>query len=423
MEKKTISLILDSRQSGRYQFLRYKLLLELAGFLVLESYGDWNNKQGLECRLVALPVLQGQPDFCFDFDKEQEIRQLESIMEESLFPRDVSVVEKELWRKICQKEIFRSLYTVTYLYANRKMQYQEKTLLLNGLTSLSRLCLSMEQGMEERGEGGFSWRFLYAYLYLVNRVNEGMKKIRSYTFRSYSELKKKIIWLKEKEPMRESISLLEAELLRNDSGVSRLAAGMYAPLTRSRESCVQFWSWYALGEIGQDVAEVQLEGRDLGEAEKSRFYQESLKCFEKSSAIKPDEIRLIYKFAVQKEREGYADRSRWDESEDLYGEILNFVGKFQDGQRNYLEFEYVYKAYLRLGWVYQLKGEYKRAKAAYEAAKQCWNELDDYKLTEWVYGGREEPWKVLNRKYENRERTFAINQKRIEEMLLRARGE
>lgn len=378
------TIVIENRTDDRWGFLQIKFLLEMAGYIVLEAPVIC---AGLDNESYKKIIMSRNIDL---LDDKALIYNANLINIKDFVN---SVIGKEFYTNYkgknhnkarvlyYNKEILSSLYIIIYLYANRMTNYANYAdMLLYAVRSLITVCDNLEETL--KNEKNLDWRFYYAYLYLVNYLNEGMLKLRTFHYQPYQKIKPYIKKIRNLAPELESINLLEAHIVRNDNIVSGLAAEYYKNLIESNEFGVRYWSFYALGEIEQRYAEnkLKLSGVRYGEDIKSKYYEKALDYFEQCKLMKEDEVRIIYKFALQMERKGHADEEKLKKGAEYYRKIIDIILSRRVDTRMTLEYEYLLKSLMRLGWLYKMQGKMTESRLAYRNAKECWDELANYSL-------------------------------------------
>lgn len=210
------------------------------------------------------------PIFSFSYTDLSKREQLEDILKRKIFSDNIHQEEEKWWQKLCSSPIFSYLYTIDYLYANKFRRYNDTSLLRKGIHDTSTILLELETALIETKN--FSWQLYYAYCYLVEYVNRGMKRLRSFTFRSNKEI---LPYLSQIDKVRinqekeESIILLKANLLNSQyTSMPRDAYSLYDTLKDSNNDAIRYTSNYILGTSKQfDLEQNQWE--QLGEIEKA----------------------------------------------------------------------------------------------------------------------------------------------------------
>ncbi len=402
-------------KKSRLKFLDMKFLLEMTGFIVLEgpvSFDASETGRYQELIMMNKGIARGvKGDFVYDESMESIPQFVNSITREAIF-RFPNVGARG--RLYYSPKIRRALYSIKYLYANRRTKYTRVDLLKQSILTLVEICDKLEK---ELAAESLSWRVYYAYLYLADCVNEGMYKLRAFQYYPYKELEPYIRKAGELAPGNDSIGLLQANLIRNDNLLFERAEDFYEALCGSKEFGVRYWALYALGELEQERAERKWgrEGGGRGEAEKSQYFNNAMQYYAVCREMKKDEIRIIYKLALQDERRGHGSQEKLGEAIRKYGEIIKAVNRKRPEEVNTLEFEYLYKSYIRRGWAYQMKGDYEAASSDYDMAERCWLGIGSYLLFAYIYGSHSATVKaVLEAKYADRDEVIGSNKSLIE---------
>lgn len=410
------AIYLGSKESGRREFLIIQSILKLHGFEVIEVRDEENRSiDNLENPTIYLPKMNNSsPIFSFSYTDLSKREQLEDILKRKIFSDNIHQEEEKWWQKLCSSPIFSYLYTIDYLYANKFRQYNDTSLLRKGIHDTSTILLELETALLETKN--FSWQLYYAYCYLVEYVNSGMKRLRSFTFRSNKEI---LPYLSQIDKVRinrekeESIILLKANLLNSQyTSMPRDAYSLYDTLKDSNNDAIRYTSNYILGTSKQfDLEQNQWE--QLGEIEKAdKMKRVVLPYYLKCRDILPQKIQILYKLALQKEREGYRNSNKWLEARELYFLLISVIEKVPTSERYPIEFQYLYQSYRRLEYIEELLGNNKEALKWLNQAENCWQEVDD-SLSSWVYQEENAVYRVLDNEYKNRFHYYAIARERV----------
>lgn len=406
------SLVIEDRTENRLLFLYIKFFLELCGYEVLEER-QCKLISSEECRFrriifVSAPIEDIGDAICLQVTKMSREQVRDSLCAElTSLPE-----EQESLLRIAKGydfPFFQDLYTVTYLYASRFVDYSGEKMLLDVSKSLSLQSNTMEKALLL---GGYSWRDIYAYLYTVNKTNEGLYKLHAYSYRSYDTLRQWIEKLKETKGFDRSAFLLEADIICNTAVNIRDSIGAYARLQDSPFYCTRFWTLYALGECLLKSADVRY--RNIYEDDDCHIRVElneaAIEVFTREWEMKEDEIRIIYKIALQDERRGLSDKVFLKPAREKFQKIVDYIDMIPEGQRTTLEFEYLYKTYMRIGYINKLEGSYMESQQAYEKAKETWEELSEkYLLFNDIFGEKaDNAREVLNIRHRSRNRAIDL---------------
>ena len=411
------SIIIEQRAGDRFLFFFLKYFLELCGYTVLEDRKGLIKSYG-ECVYTRLILVNGtQPQ-----DTEGVIYLAVTEPEVLIGNLCGSLAENEddlkaLYRLKDEynEEIFSCLYTIGYLFANRYTEFRNDVM-RKAVNKLARCCKEKAPYLEQG-----SWREIYAYLYLANRVNEGMYKMRGVQYRSHNLLSPHIRRVRQLRQGYEELDLLEAEIIRNTKISISEAETAYKKLENAGSYGVRFWALYALGELNKERADKKY--RYVYDDDKcviqTELYEPSMEYFAKSLEMKTDEPRIIYKLATWNEKKALTQDRYLTIAEEQFRTIINEIEDISVGERNTLEFEYLFKTFLRVGHITKLRGKYEESMEYYRKANDMWDHLEDYSLFRRIYTDAEEQKSVLNilgDKYSTRERTFEINTRRIAEL-------
>ncbi len=317
------------------------------------------------------------------------------------------------------REIFRSLYTVSCLYFSRNIIYPEAEKLKDAARKLAAVCNDLEKELELEADA-CNWRKQFAGLYLADRVNECMSKLRGYQYRSYDVLEKRLEKLQGEIPLQEEFGLLKAEILRNTRGSYLVHARCYREVRYEHSLGVEFYSQYALGELEQEKADEAYKGvfgDELCEI-MARIYEPLVPYCNKCLQIKPDEIRVLYKLGLQEERKGLTDAAALTEAGRLFEELKQAILSVSEAQRTTLEFDYLYKTYIRLGNIRKLQRDYTGSRKEFRMAEEIWERMGNYFLFAEIYGAEEQKSieGILDKKYEYRQHTFDANKRDLDRL-------
>lgn len=419
------SVIIEDRTGhNRFLFFVLKYFLELSGYTVLE---DRKGRMSIaDGRFVRFVLIAGDIP---ERDRNNEVRYLQTgdtvkLLEDSC--RCLAEDEDDLKALLrLQKEysgaLFQHFYTIGYLYANRDNEYKDKKL-LDAAGSLAEICDRKEAFLRERQH---SWRDTYAYLYMSNRVNEAMYKMRGIKYRPYNMLKGWIEEIRRQKGDYEGLALLEAEIIRNTENGLQKHMEAYKTLENAASYGVRYWALYAQGEISREMANKEYrlyKDKDHDCAIQVKLYEPAIEFFRKALVMKKDEPRILFKLGVQNEKKGLRDSGRLDEAKKQFETIIGVIEDIPVSQRNTLEYEYLYKTSLRIGQVLKLQGYYEEARRYYEKAERIWNTLENYTMIGEIYGKEEGPavFRILDNKYCDRRKTFRFNHDELD--LLQKRG-
>ena len=410
------TIYLGSKESGRREFLIIQSILKLHGFEAIEVREEQDRSSPeLENPTIYLPKSDNpSPVFSFPYADLSKRKQVEDILERRIFPHNMSQEEEKWWQKLCSSSIFSYLYTIDYLYANKFRHYNDTSLLRKGIYNTSTILLDLETTLTEAKN--FSWQLYYAYCYLVEYVNSGMKRLRSFTFRDYKEILpylNQIDRLSAKQREEETIALLKANLLNSQYYLSsKDAYSAYNALKDSNNDAIRYTSNYILGTCKQLSLE-QNHWEQLSETEKAaKMHQIAIPHYLKCREILPQKVQILYKLAFQKEREGYQNSNIWLEARELYSLLISIIEKIPASERYPVEFQYLYQSYRRLEYIEELLGNNKEAIKLINHAENCWQEADD-SLSSWVYQEENVAYRILDNEYKNRDHYYAIARKRV----------
>lgn len=408
------SMVIRNRTGKRVFFLKIKFFLELCGYVVLEE-PEIALQATKKCNFRTIGLYSGElcekteEDFIINADKVED--SLVLLCEKlAIDTQDYEVLNSLLTRYTA--DVFMNLYTICYLYAKRDTDYRDNNeMLISSIEGLIDVCEKIESDFLKKK--ATYWRELYFYLYLVNRVNEGTFKMRGYAYRKYAELKDGFERLKTEAPNREEVLLLEAETIRNTQGNYLDHLALYSKLEDSISYCVRFWAQYAIGELYIEQADNKYKNvyGDRNLIIKEGLYKKAMPYFERVLELKADEVRAIFKLGLQSERRSVKDREYLREVKERFLAIEKILEQIPLDQSTTLEFEYLYKTYLRLCSTCQREEDFSNAEKYLDKAVKIWEEFNEYSLFEEIYGssGKEKVVDVLKNKYSGRDKTFETN--------------
>lgn len=425
------SMVIEDRTESRFSFLYIKFFLELVGYKVLED-----RKHELvstpECSFSRIifaheAELERNDIFLCISDDGQEKIAGHKLLRELSARLALSEEDQESLERLAEEydqNLFQALYTVTYLYASRYANYENQEKLKSACKALA---LKSSEKEEVLLNATYTWRDVYAYLYLVNRTNEGLYKLRACCYRPVYMLEGWVKTLEELTRNYQNTSLLKAELCRNTEVSIRDHLSNYEGLQDSNSYCTRFWARYAISELLMEIADIKYS-EVYGDDEckiRVEYNEPSMKVYESCLAMKRDEIRIVYKLALQEERKGLANPQCVEVALKLFSEIESELSQIPVSQRTTLEFEYLYKTRLRLGYLYKLKGKYDTLKEMYEmsrktfeAADTMWAELPKYTLFHDIYGEDADVVKeILEKRHDTRSLTMDIYKTEIDNIL------
>ncbi len=407
-------MVIRNRTGKRIFFLKIKFFLELCGYVVLEE--QENALQPVkECnfRTIGLYLRElcekTEEDFIINADKVEDslILLCEKL---AIDTQDYEVLISLLAQYT--ETVFMNLYTTCYLYAKRDTDYRDNNeMLISSIEGLIEVCEKIESDFLQKKVT--YWREVYFYLYLVNRVNEGTFKMRGYAYRKYDELKDWFEQLKMAVPNREEVLLLEAETIRNTQGNYLDHLAIYSKLEDSISYCVRFWAQYAIGELYIEQADNKYKNvyGDRNLIIKEKLYKKAMTYFEQVLELKADEVRAVFKLGLQSERSSVIDWKSLRKTKERFLAIERILEQIPFDQSTTLEFEYLYKTYLRLCSTCQREEDFSNAEKYLDKAVKIWEEFNKYSLFEEIYGsvGKEKVVEVLKKKYSGRDKTFETN--------------
>lgn len=411
------SIIIDDKDDSRINFLHAKFFLELCGNAVLEDREAKIEKEenGTEKTRMILSPQQAEEDT--DEGDIYICTARQEWMEDLCGQIAQDSADQEallaLLKNYYSEDVFRNLYTITYLYANRAFCLKKNTFMHSTLLNLAEKCEKKWDEIE-REFAKPSWRDIYAYLYLVNRVNEGIFKIKGFIYRHYDVLTEKLEWLKANAPNKEECLLLEAEIIRNTRRNLRDHIDAYDKLQNASSYCVRLWALYALGEIYRERAD--REYKNIHGDEKCQIlvelYEPAMEYFQRALGLKSDEYRILFKIGLQSERKSLVDKGLLDDAKDKIDLIINTIENVDEKEWTSLEIEYLYKSYIRKAHIYIKRGKWEAAQCALEQTTKIWERLKRDNLIKQIYdeADEDEAIKFLEEKYQLRDRTFEIIQ-------------
>ncbi|GFH90226.1 hypothetical protein IMSAGC002_01471 [Lachnospiraceae bacterium] len=411
------SIIIDDKDDSRINFLHAKFFLELCGNAVLEDREAKIEREenGTEKTRMILSPQQAEEDTdegdIYICTARQEWMEdlCGQIAQDSADQETLLALLKNYY----SEDVFRNLYTITYLYANRAFCLKKNTFMHSTLLNLAEKCEKKWDEIE-REFAKPSWRDIYAYLYLVNRVNEGIFKIKGFIYRHYDVLTEKLEWLKANAPNKEECLLLEAEIIRNTRRNLRDHIDAYDKLQNASSYCVRLWALYALGEIYRERAD--REYKNIHGDEKCQIlvelYEPAMEYFQRALGLKSDEYRILFKIGLQSERKSLVDKGLLDDAKDKIDLIINTIENVDEKEWTSLEIEYLYKSYIRKAHIYIKRGKWEAAQCALEQTTKIWERLKRDNLIKQIYdeADEDEAIKFLEEKYQLRDRTFEIIQ-------------
>lgn len=423
------SMIIENRTENRLLTLIASYFLEFCGYLVLENIGG------------MMPAVQGK--------KYQKVVICEKAGAENagniaVTAGDWKTMLSELCQRIAQDEddyaimmqlldiydirLFRELYTICCLYSSRIKGYKQEERLRDAVKALAVQCDTLEKN---GGTQEASWRRLYAYLYLVNKANEGMFKLREYQYQALYVMQETLERLKERTQASENVLLLEADILSNAGGTRVERWNIYKSLALAGSYCVSYRALCGLGELYQEEAQERYQKIPVDNlcVIQAEYYESTAEQFAKALELKADAIHPLFKVALQHERKGQSDLEELERARVMWEKLRLVTESIPVEKRTTLEFEYLYKAFVRLGWVLKLQGKaaagrgkyeaaakkYEAAAKKYDEAEKIWETLADSRLIDEIYP--EESGKVtreiLEKRYEDRWRVFDYNRREI----------
>lgn len=418
--KECCSIFIVNSEKERWSSLQLKYLLEIAGYIVLEVPADFCVEKDRRYQRIIIGSGEDNDALFFDWEKDKVVDFVNKVIGVDFYKEKKKgkvFSEGKLWIK---KDILVSLYTITCGYANRRTLYKDVELLMKATENLIDECKALENILETNNSR-ISWRVYYAYLYLLNYVNEATIKLRTYNHRSLDEVRKYYKKLKELRPDCESVELLWANLVRNDNIMSGQSLICYEKLLDSNEVGIQYLSNWCVGEIKQECAEKSWKiDRERGiKKDKSSYFEEAIKFYKKCKEINKEDIRILYRFALQSERRSYTNENESREAKKFYEHIINIILNKNICARTSLEFEYLYKSYIYCGRLNKILKLNDEALECFRKAEKCWNELENYKLLQEIYTLEDIRVfeRIIDKKYECRYITLDSNIRKLKEIM------
>lgn len=377
-------------------FLRY--FLEMLGFIVESVADSIAAGSRLFKELDAGKELQQDADHVFfDLSNCQKItfREIQNILECQgpgiVSPADLHIIEA-IWHKIYSDRVMQNLYTISELYINKKMKYTDVSLLENSIYELNKTIRQIAENEAWMN----NWYGRIASCYLKFKVNDALQKMeerRWYESGQLLEICKEALLEK---PQMIGIFLLKANILREQRHLGEYEEDNYMQLyncTTNRD--IKKYALLGLGE------EYQLDA----EKKKKKLYAEALKLYLKYEKADPDNVRVLFKIAVQKERMAELCGDDWEEARSRYRRICDNVSKIGFANVSNVEFEYYYKARFRLGAIAKIKAETEESINQFSIASRCWDWLKNNQYLSKIYDAQE--WEhvvgFLQEKYKRRD--------------------
>lgn len=421
MEEDYSMMIYDST-NNRYLVLFVRFFLELCGYSVLEDWdGDRvSNEKCCFSRVVLREAtgVKASSDGAYQVSVQNGKIDLTDLCEKlSDNSEDLEILKRI--QSLYEDNLFRELYTITDLYASRKIDYGKEERLRRAVDFVMDKCKKWKSSMQWEPP---AWRELYAYLYLVNKANEGFYKLRDYPYRLYHRLEAEIGLLKSLQLSNE-VLLLEADIMRNTGRGRGICLNAYARIGSVNSLCVQYRAQYALGELKLDQAEEEYrkiyQYQDKHCRMEVKLQEPAMAHFSRCLNLKTDAFQPLFKKEVFMEKRGLSGEGDMKKALKCAEELVSSVRKIPATERTSLEFEYLYKAFIRKENVYWHLGEYSSALRECNEAESVWSDCQGWDLIEKIYGvdGAVEVCDFLDKKYSNRKKVINDNRNKIKEKM------
>ena len=310
---------------------------------------------------------------------------------------DISVI-KDMWNTFYSEQMTEWMYTISELYVNRKMRYSNVRLLekaIYGLEKAADMLMSQKKWIN-------NMYGMLAYCYLACLVNDALDKMDEWPWYDALRLADVCDAVLAERPWFCGLYLLKADILRNRRGMQKRIEDCYCYLRDGRPTeyvaAADDIRKYALLELGEHFQTVAEKKNEL-------LYPEAVKYYKQYEEIDPNNIRVLFKIAIQMERRVQRQMGSIEQAIRRYERICALVDKIGFANVNNVEFEYYYKAKFRLGVIFRSLGKTEKAIAQFSDAIVCWDKLKTNEYLRDIYGkqGRNEVIQFLQEKYKKRD--------------------
>lgn len=279
--------------------------------------------------------------------------------------------------RLYSMDITRDIYTIRGLYQNRKVVYQKTEMIKNAVNGLVNFLADILADTEEE-----PYRICYSMAYVSDLINEGLYKLRG----DARFLSDKLLELTGRalkgSPELHTVYLLNISILLNTRELNEKVVEACNRAIENLDGIARSMSEFYLGEVLQQ------------EDEKNRLllYKEATGHYVSCLKDNPDEIRAMYKLAMQHERRwGLINKNRADDGEfkqarEQYNRIIETTRKIDGQWCNTVEIEYTYKAHFRIAQMYRYFPGEDRILQQYKRCEEVWDYLKDNRFLKGLYG-------------------------------------
>ena len=310
---------------------------------------------------------------------------------------DVNVI-KEMWEQFYCGEMTEWMYTISELYINRKMRYPNVRLLEKAIYGLDDAAGRLEAN--KKWIKNMCGKL--AYCYLACQVNDALEKMEEWPWYDALRLAGICDAVLAVQHGFWGLYLLKADILRNRRGMQEKVMDSYCFLRD-----IRLTENVRIGDDVRKYALLELGERYQTAAEKERklLYPKAVEYYLQFEAIDPNNIRVLFKIAMQMERRAQRQMGRIEEAVWRYERLCALVERIGFANVNNVEFEYYYKAKFRLGVIARMEKDIPKAIAQFSDASVCWDKLKTNEYLEDIYGeqGRMEVIRFLQGKYKKRD--------------------
>lgn len=337
-------------------------------------------------------ILSEQPEELFEhfgsviyYSTEEEIPYNQILKEITFAQGDIGI---EYLVANYSRDLIRSIYTISQIYVNSKLNYKKSELLEEAEVVISAVIRGLEDfAREKKLKLEENIRFFYAINYLKDLQNVKRKLFQEELAWSSQEIVDSLNELLKKESDFKSCYLLKASVCEKQLvlDISEL------PIVNLLNGVdrLDYIAQYKLGVFYQN-----------NRLEEEKAFEQYKKCL----TINPCYYRNLYKLALY-----YKSRKEYDLALEYFSKILNVIEESDIRDWETEEFEYYFKVQFFAAQIYWNTEEYYKASLAYQKAFSIWSCLKECKVVKELYKGKEDQIKLfMQNKYQLEEKRQSI---------------
>ena len=273
-----------------------------------------------------------------------------------------------------QIDMVRSMYTITRLYVNSKINYKKSELLEEAEKFIFKAIQELERlAKEEEFKLQNNLRFFFAINYLKDLQNAKRKLFQEELVWSSQEIVDSLNRLLEEEVDFKSCYLLKVSACEKKLVLSLSELPIFN--LESGQDELDYVAQYKLGVFYQNNL-----------LDDKRALEQYEKCF----STNPKYYRNLYKLAFY-----YKSNENYKMALEIFLRILENMKEKDDIYWEIEKFEYYYKIQYFIARIYWETGEYLSANLAYQKAFQIWSDLKRNKVVKELYRKKEDNIKAF----------------------------